>query len=72
MSCLLAKPGSNQPNCHEYDFCYCDIEKLQSKLQKALEENTIYKAGIEAELERCGGTVPILKETLKRIKELKK
>lgn len=37
--CLIAKPGSNMPNCHENDFCYCDIEKLKkenNKLKKAL------------------------------------
>ena len=44
MSCLLAKPNTNAPNCHENDFCYCDMEKkekeiqaLKEKLEKAVE-----------------------------------
>ncbi len=23
--CLIARLGSNLPNCHEYDFCSCDL-----------------------------------------------
>lgn len=30
--CLIARPGSNLPNCHEYEYCSCDIKELEQKL----------------------------------------
>jgi hypothetical protein len=26
--CLIAREGANVPNCHENDFCLCDMETI--------------------------------------------
>lgn len=42
--CLIARPGSNLPNCHERDFCACDV--------RAAAEWGL-RRGVELAAERC-------------------
>ncbi len=35
--CLIARPGTNLPNCHENDFCECDMRDESARLQPLLE-----------------------------------
>lgn len=61
--CLIAKPGSNVPNCHERDYCRCDIDAVDKyyeavvarknkEIKKLSEYMTIRKAlTVKEELE---------------------
>jgi hypothetical protein len=36
-TCLIARPGSQLPNCHERDFCECEVKDGFARLKPLLD-----------------------------------
>jgi len=53
-----------------YGVTWASYKAVVEENEKLLAQNTILLEGIKAELKRCGGVVPILREAVKKYNEL--